>query len=520
MGEGTSHLENHGIFPLKSPTNAILIFILQLMLAFPVGAEITIKQGNDFIFTATPYLRVDSVTINNTVNLDNKMRDDSTSYLGLDYSLGLDLKRKESGAEFYLKFERNGPYDYDAPLFIQNTLMTSTGPVEKYRNSKLFPQLEEFWSDLPLFTFPVKIKSGLFSYEVGHGIAVGGSYENYGLALHNKTDNYGWNFYYCYPDIANKGHGGPHIDQEKGEGINYEHSKANFFGLDVTLTAGNNTFQPYLAVLLDRTGDKRSNAFSTPTHDDTLGTVGIAWDLNAEKWFIGAETARNFGKAKSSDANFKDVAHQGYIFYAQGGYHFDRITPRSRFVLASGNKVALDQYADETLTSGKNRGFSVYSPLNTNLADAIYPTAEQVPLVALGGGYGLNYGVNRPGTFGDPRVFENLIMPNIGFDFKLTNRLSMSVDWWYLMSMEKGVGVVGGDAKRLSAELGNEIDTNFSYALNEKVTLDLSAGYFFPGRYYREAREDTTGSLFSPAVRADGEADGAYQIEGAITFAF
>ncbi len=169
---------------------------------------------------------------------------------------------------------------------------------------------------------------------------------------------------------------------------------------------------------------------------------------------------------------------------------------------------------DTVLTSGKNRAFSVYSPLNANLADAITSTTITGPLVAMGRGWGLNYGINRPTTFGDPGLYENIILPGLGFDYQLTDKLSLTFDWWYLKAMEKGIGTYDGISKKLSSDLGNEIDLSFTYTLNNNVTLSLLSGYFFPGKYYKEERDDTTGtSLFTPFIRGDGKADGAYQIE-------
>jgi len=49
--------------------------------------------------------------------------------------------------------------------------------------------------------------------------------------------------------------------------------------------------------------------------------------------------------------------------------------------------------------------------------------------------------------------------------------------------------------------------------LNKNVKLGFLGGYFFPGRYYKERRDDTQGSLLSPFVRGDGDADNAYQVE-------
>jgi hypothetical protein len=61
--------------------------------------------------------------------------------------------------------------------------------------------------------------------------------------------------------------------------------------------------------------------------------------------------------------------------------------------------------------------------------------------------------------------------------------------------------------------LGKEIDLFLDYQLNGNVLISLAGGYFVPGKYYKEERDDKGGSLFSPYVRGDGKADNAYQIE-------
>lgn len=208
-------------------------------------AEIKIIDKQDYSLSITPYLRTDIVTLKNTIDLDSKNSDDTTTYFGIDYSIGFDLKSKESGPQAFIKLERNGPYDYDAPLFIHNTLRTSTDRVERYRGKQLWPQVEEFWADVPVSNFPFRFKSGLFAYNVGNGIASGGSYENYGLSLYNEDKDIKWHFYYCKPDLANKTYLGPHIKQEREQGIDYEHNKANFFAADVKFPLSDkNTLRP------------------------------------------------------------------------------------------------------------------------------------------------------------------------------------------------------------------------------------------------------------------------------------
>ena len=175
-----------------------------------------------------PYLRTDVVTLKNNLSLNSKNKDDSTTYLGLDYSAAFDLKFKDKGPEFYLKLERFGPYNYDASVAIHNTLMTSAGRMERYRGNELLPRTEEFYMDIPFSFLNLRLKDGLYPYMVGHGFSLGGDYGNYGLTFYNDSENIQWRFYYCRPDIANKGRFGPHIKQEKEQGIAYEHSLGIF----------------------------------------------------------------------------------------------------------------------------------------------------------------------------------------------------------------------------------------------------------------------------------------------------
>ncbi len=486
------------------------------------STAINLIDGKEYVFSVSPYFRTDVVTLKNNIDLDSRNKDDSTAYLGFDYSFGFNLKSKESGPEFYLKLERNGPSDYDAPLFIHNTLRTSTAGIERYRNEELLPQIEEFWGDFPLSDLPLRLKGGLFSYGAGNGLSLGGAYENYGLNLsYSAKERIKFGFYYCRPDLVYKSYLGERPQQDKEQGINYQHTKANFFALDSTISGEDYNLQPYVGVLIDNTNTKRASTFATPTHKDVLGTLGISWERNLDKLSLNLETARNFGKAKSSDEALKDVAHSGYAFYADTSYALNKLTPHFRFLYASGNKVTTDMAADTVLTSGKNRAFSVYSPLNTNLSDSLYPsfTKCSLPIVAAGDGYGLNYGIPRPTTFADPRLPDNTILYGLGFDWTVTKKTSFSLNWWYLMAAERGIGTYNGEAKTLSRDLGNELDVSCTYALNDNISLSLGGGYFFPGNFYKEERDDA-GSLFTPIVQGDGKADNAYQIELSLTLSF
>jgi hypothetical protein len=274
--------------------------------------------------------------------------------------------------------------------------------------------------------------------------------------------------------------------------------------------------QPYCGVLADYTSaGKRDNVFAAQVARDILGTYGLAWDFKADKLFVKAEAAHNFGKAESADPEYKDITHAGYMAFAEMDYSLGKVRPSAKILLCSGNQVNLDmvENQDTALVSAKNRAFSYLSPSNRNLGYSISGSnSDMRPLVAMGNGYGLNYGIPRPKTFYDTD-FDNLLMPCIGFDIDVTKPLRVGVYEYYIRSFQKGVGTFEGEARHLSAELGYETDIFVDYQINEHLLVSASGGYFAPGRFYKERRDDDSGSLLTPFVRGDGSVDPAYQIE-------
>lgn len=496
------------------------IFLIGIFFINGLCYGATLLETEDFVFSLDTYLRNDLVSFKNVVDLDSSNSDDTTTYLGIDYSLGFKSEFKNDGPRFYLKLERNGPFDCDAPLFVHNTLMTSGGVIEKYRNDELLPQLEEFWLDTPLFNL-FRFKLGLYTYEVGNGFSLNGSYENYGFSLYHELEDFSWRIYYCRPDLSYKNHLGPRIRQEQEQGTQYNHNAANFFAADVKFNKGDNYLQPYIGVLADYTSaGKRDNVFTASIKRDILGTIGLACDLKQNNLSLTTEMAHNFGKAESENPEYKDVYHTGYLVYTKIDYRITKFIPQFQFLLCSGNKVTPEMAGDQTLTSGKNRAFSYYSPLNKNLEDSISASHSDIrPIVAMGSGYGLNYGVPRPKTFA-ASDFDNILITSSGFDFELTKKLCIGLYGYYLRSFEKGVGTLNEEGKYLPRELGYETDLFIDYQLNKNILISILGGYFFPGKYYKEERDDTDGSLFSPFVRGDGNANSAYQIELAMEFKF
>lgn len=505
----------------KTMSFVVLLIVALFCVSGSSFAEISWIDNQNYALSLTPSLRIDVVSLKNNIDLDSKNKDDSTTYLGYDWSLATDLKWKDNGPELFLKLGSYGPYGYDAPLFVHNTLKTSTDRIEKYRDDDLLPRIQEFWGDFPLVP-SLRLKAGLYAYQVAEGLSLTGDYENYGLALQYEQEENRLGFYYSKPDLMRQSYLGKRPSQEKIQGVNYEHAKADFLAVDSSMTFKGIALKPYSGLLLDRTEGKRSSLFTASTHKDILGTLGLWASKDINKLTLTGEAARNYGKAKSSDETYKDIEHTGFLVYTDATYTFQRFSPHTRFLYASGNKVTTDMVnnGDSTLLSGKNRAFSVYSPFNTTIADAHYPSFSNVPLVAMGNGYGLNYGVPRPGTFGDPALHDNLILFGFGTAYALSEKISLALDWWYLRSAQNGVGTFNGTAKELSNDLGNEVDASLMVTINPRVSVNLSMGYFLPGKFYKELRDDTNGSLYTPFGRGDGKADGAYQIEFNLTFSF
>jgi hypothetical protein len=500
----------------------LLLCIFTLFLTTGISYAHLLLEKKSFELILDTYFRSDVVSANNIVDLDSANKDDKGTYLGIDYSLGFNLNFKDTGTKFYLKLERNGPGDYDAPLFIHNTLINSGGRIDRYRNEELLPQIEEFWLDKPLHN-NFGFKAGLYTYEVGNGFSLNGSYENFGVTLYRQTQNYNWRLHYFRPEIVYKNRLGPRIRQDEEQGYDYNPNSSNFFAADARIGDDKNFLQPYIGVLADYTSSgKRDNIFSAPVKRDILGTFGCAYKFAKDKLSFDFEAARNFGGAKSDNPDFEDIEHTGFLFFSKAKYSIGKFAPVFSFLVASGNKPTLDDalIPSETLSSSKNRAFSSYSPTNINLGDSISAcNSEDRPVVFMGAGYGLHYGVLRPKSLASSD-FENLIIPSLGFELEPTDKLSIGLFGYYLSSFEKGVATFNSEAKYLSRDLGSELDLFIDYELNSNILISFLGGYFSPGEHYKEERNDTPGSLLTPFVRGDGSVNSAYQLELAVEFTF
>lgn len=462
------------------------------------------------------HLRISGNTLGNNLDLDND-KSDGITYMGYTYELKFNLEYTDVLTSF-VKLESNGPFDFDAPIVSDKKINTFFGEVSNYSLPEVIPRVEEYWIDSLIFNLPVKFKLGQYPYRVGNGYALGGYYENYSLSVYSADEDFKWTFYYAKPDLANKIILGPQVPQERALDVEYD-SNAHFLSFDAILKWNEYSFQPYVGLLHDTTpGNRRVNAYPFPVNEDNLGTIGIDIDKNINKLNFGFEVAKNFGRANIIGES-SDMIHKGYMAYADVSYSFEKITPRSKLLVSSGNKMDADDVVNGRFHSHSNCAFSVYSPTNANLSDTIYPAAYG-PYLATGGGYALNYGIARPSIFGDAYQLDGLILPNIGVDKQITDKWSVSIDYWYLRSFEHAIGTRDGRAITLSSDLGHELDFYGSYDLTEQISLNLLTGIFFPGKYYHEKRDDRDILGLAPAPRFDGGADIAYQIEFATEITF
>lgn len=496
--------------------NKYIFIVTFIMLPSLAHAETSYDLSTNLKLSVENHLRISGNTLGNTLDLDND-KSDGVTYMGYTYDLKFDVKYKDILTSF-VKLESNGPFDFDAPLMSDKKIDTFFGEVNNYSIPEVVPRVEEYWIDSFVFPFPVKFKLGQYPYQVGNGYALGGYYENYGLSVYSPHEDFKWTAYYAKPDLTNKIILGPQIPQEKALDVEYD-SSAHFLSFDAIIKWNGYSFQPYIGLLHDTTSsDKRVNSYPFPVNEDNLGTIGIDIDKNIDKLNFGFEVARNFGKANIL-RDSSDIIHKGYMAYTDVSYRFEKITPRSKLLVSSGNKMEADDVVNGHFLSHSNYAFSVYSPTNANLSDTMYPAAYG-PYLATGGGYALNYGIARPSIFGDSYQLNDLILPNVGADIKITYKLSASLDYWYLRNFEHAVGTRDGRAISLSSDLGHELDFYGSYDITEKISFNLLTGIFFPGKYYHEKRHDEDVLGLASAPRFDGGADIAYQIEFATEITF
>lgn len=447
---------------------------------------------------------------------------------GLQYEIPMSLTSGEN-FELFLRLQRLGRADY-APIIESNRYVTLFGEVPTYDFDEMMPRIRTMYVDVPVVDVgvPVRVRVGLIPYVVGGAYALGGKYEQYGMDLYNREGPVKLRLHYDRPDLVSGTYLG--IQRPEAERGTRDDADGDFFAGDLSnqTRLGPVTLdtQFYAGLLRDetrasmrRTGKVRRPVpiFSgTQTDLDNLWTAGLAANFRIGDLILGVEGARNFGEAESRLAGVPDIEHTGWMTVARAAYAWGIVTPRVKFLYTSSNSFSRSDLArffgnpagsanDITFKPRKaNRAFSVYSPTNEKFLDSHYWKALG-PLVATAAGYGVNFGIPRPGTFGDPHILENLMMLNGGVDVALTRRLTLGLDYYYMRALEAGYGIPADlnnpaqftpailhqRAFALSPDLGHELDLTAKYRLHRNVAIGLQTGVFLPGEYYRERRHPT-----------------------------
>ncbi|MBI4577570.1 MAG: hypothetical protein HY722_15015 [Planctomycetes bacterium] len=484
-------------------------------------------------------------SMDNVVDLSDDRDGDSSQYLGATYTAELWMVH-DDGPFAYGRLKEAGPAGFNAPIIIDGDLETLFGTQDEWRGRQNYPALDIVYGDVPL-AGSARAQAGLVPFKVGNGFAIGGKFANYGVNVYDERAPLPWRVHWSRPDQNNEWFLGTSKDQDKNQVARSENTQANLYALQGRLPAGKHQLEAYAGVLHDRTGqNQRDVAFRyqpSPNlrriHEDTLGTAGADLDLDLDRFALGLEGAKNFGKANGLSGT-RDVRHGGYLLY--GDARWDKamtwpvfITPTARALQASGNKDTQQDYDAAAggvyRTRGGNRAFSVFSPLNTGLFDTVFP-ASPGPVLTMARGYTINYGMPRPHTFSDPHLAENLQAASLGFHLRHHSLpVFATVDWWYLRAQHPGFRREGGVTRPLDPELGHEVDAIGTWLLSDHLSLQVIAAWFLPGAYYQGRRTANTAGPFagiladdfllaSPNVVSGGDPDPAWQFEGALNLNF
>lgn len=498
----------------------LLIFIVQNIYA--KETDKTFVKPTDYNFKTYFHSRLSYNTIANTTDLSNA-NDDSASYFAYLYDFGFDLKYVNS-TEFFFKIARATRSNYDTPVSGSEIKRWPGLEFVKYTSTEsALPRVTEFWLDFPVLesSMNTRFKLGLFSHMLGNGFT-GGKYENYGFSFYNISRDFQYRLHAEISDYNNKIFLGPAIEQERV--FAYENTNAFLVAGDFTVKLGNHYFEPYVSYLRDTTlNSSRASLIATPTDEDNLGIAGIMGMINFNPVTLDFEYAKNFGKAISSTKDYPDISHRGAFFYGNASLSIsDVFIPKAGMILATGNKIRNADLENSKLTGDVNDAFSVFSPSNLYLFDTQYPK-KSGPFIATGSGHAINYGMPRQGTFSNANLLENLNALDFGFGLVPDSSVYISLDYWILKSIEAYPGtnsLTDGSSRNLPTEVGTEMDIFCSLQLSSSVVLNLIYATFNPGAYYKERRNDYSGTGFTPLVRGDGKADNVSQLEIGIEFFF
>ncbi len=482
-----------------------------VLLAFAAGAAFA---GNGFHLSWSGEFLAVPVMMNNNIDLDNSDKKDEITYLSAAlYISGHLYYRQSAGLHLALRTEQKSGYT----LPLKEKVTTYYGAYERDDLFDYVPHLEELYADFQIGSSCRRIKIGLFPIR-SDSMTLSNKHENYGMSYIYARDNYTYEFFFGVCDWNNELYvgGGTEAESERRKGKN--RSNAYFSYFQGRYENHSQKFLLYTAVLHDVTSpEDRLTFLNRKVKKSTLGMVGFRYGFDTPRTGWRLEAARNFGKDEVEGA--ADFNHKGYLISGRSSLFWGMFEFYINFIIASGNEWDENEYFSDSFGFDENEAFSFYSPGNMWLFDSRYPTYLG-PAAATGSGWGLNYGIGRPGIFNDPHLPSNIILYNLGIESHILNGLEASTDFYYLKSHRSGIGMrdVGGDLKKwetfkLPRTLGSEVDFHLSYRYSSELSFSLMVGYFLPMDYYEAKRDDDDPYGIFPRLNDSGKTDGVCQAE-------
>jgi hypothetical protein len=465
-----------------------LCLLLALLLAAP-------RTQATFIWSGWARLGVDSFD-------GLPVEDPTAAYAGMQWQLGADW-RPMVGLRLEATLARRGGSYYDQPL--SGNVTTIFGRRPRARGSEWLPRVETLTG---VWTSPRgwRVQLGLFRPLAAEAITASNKYPNYGCSLAHRLLGIELELLYFRLDLNNRWRLG---ERSPGEQLfEGEKTRADFFQLLLARTRPRWRVELFGSLLADNTpASSRQSLFERPYDRDRLGIIGAFLRHDTLFSALRLELARNLGRAEGPEGNLR---HRGWFVYCSGRWINGYLDPGIELWRATGNRVGKLAYFTGQPDLDDNRAFSIYSPADFGLFDSRYPRLIG-PFVLLGSGFAFNYGLPRPGTFGDPHLPDDLRLLGLSLETARWSVFLLKLSWWRAEADQVPVGQRGDRVIDLPRALGTELDLYAEYRLSLRFSLRLLAGIFRPGAYYLAERTDDDPYGIYP--RRDSPPDRVVQLE-------
>jgi len=425
-------------------------------------------------------------------------------YIGAQGRLGLEYAAAP-GLTLFATAGRRGPSGYDGPLS-RRYLTAQYGRVHRFTGGQWWPRVESAGIDWRV-TGNIWAQAGMIKPLETGLISVDQKFANFGLSGGAAFPRGFVRFHWDKPDLNNRWDLGEKTDGElffEGDDTraDFLQGVAGANGRRWSVTAG-------LSALIDRTPpDRRVAWFGQQINRDVLGLATVAGTWRCPLLDLRTEYARNFGRASGPMA---EMRHEGWFVQAEGRFRGLWVEPGFRVIRATGQQMSKVGYFSGRPEISTNRAFSVYSPANLLLFDTRYPIFVG-PYIMTGSGYALNYGIMRPGLFGDPHVPENLRANALTVDINRGARFTAQIAWWRMETDVPAVGMRGGAVINLPRDLGEEWNVYARYQVTPSCSVNIIGGVLELGDYYRAKRDDLNPYWIFP-LPPDQSSERMYQLE-------